>query len=62
MQKNCITIFITLEGTGKIKTQKSKLDNKPASVCNLNGSYFPTVKLNHRAKLAQNYKLSRQHL
>ena len=56
---NFITIIITLEGIEKIKPKKNKLDNKTASVYNLNGSYFPTIKIHHREKLAQITKSSR---
>ena len=49
---NFITIIITLEGTEKIKTEKMR-----TTTFKLNGFYFPSMKIHHRAKLTRNYKI-----
>ena len=53
---NSITIIFTLKGIEKIKTEKTNLTKKTASVYNMNAFYFPKMEIQYRAKLAKSYK------
>ena len=53
-------LYYHFGGHCEIKTEKMTTKqsiNNHASVYKLNGFYFPSIKIHHRAKLARNYKI-----